>query len=169
MLPTRTPNFLTNAKYITNVCIDYAYVQTHKQTHSTLQSVFMQVFVLLCVFGATLGGVLMSLVNQPIRPLKQNPAVIGWLDAMALCQWERNRAAERCSSCKHLTFSLWGFFLFLLILLLFFFSPMFTTNRLISIIFSYFRLLLNSAQLRRSLHLFWLVWSSPLSCSILRV
>lgn len=142
MLPTRTPNFLTNAKYITNVCIDYAYVQTHKQTHSTLQSVFMQVFVLLCVFGATPGGVLMSLVNQPIRPLKQNPAVIGWLDAMALCQWERHRAAERCSSCKHLTFSLWGFFLFLLILLLFFFfhpcSPLTDSSPLFSLALDFY-------------------------------
>lgn len=29
------------------------------------------------------GGVLMSSVNLPIKPLRQNPAVMGWLGAMA--------------------------------------------------------------------------------------
>lgn len=102
----------TNAKWVTNACIYYAYVRTHtlQDTADNLHTVYVLV--------VTLGGVLMSLANQPIRPLRQNPAVIGWLGAMAVCLWEWHGVdggAERCtrgsSSCKHLAFSLWGHFL----------------------------------------------------------
>lgn len=45
-------------------------------TQTTLSNMHV-VYVHAHVCSVTLGGVLMSLVNQPIRPLRQNPAVIG--------------------------------------------------------------------------------------------
>lgn len=67
---THTKPF-TNAKRMTNACIYYAYVRTHtlQDTLGNLDTVYVLV--------VALGGVLMSLANQPIRPLRQNPAVIG--------------------------------------------------------------------------------------------
>lgn len=62
----------------------YTHTHTLQSTLSNLHFVYVRAHSCL----VTLGGVLMSLVNQPIRPLRQNPAVIGWLGAMAVWRWE---------------------------------------------------------------------------------
>lgn len=74
------PHSFTNAREITNSCRNYAYVHTLYRIHSVICILLVcctHLPVFLCVSGGAPGGVLMSWSNQPIRPLRQNSAVIG--------------------------------------------------------------------------------------------
>lgn len=115
----QNPTFQLYFKYFTN---SEHFTQTSQTTSSGIRYTNGTGLVLICSLCvcpflhccvrplASTGGVLMSLVNQPITPLRQNPAGIGWLAQTLLCQWEEHVGAKWCtqrsSFCRHLT--LWS-------------------------------------------------------------
>jgi len=94
----------------TKACIFYVCAHTLHRVHANLYAVCTCFSVLPFAFAVTPGGVLISWINQPIRPLRQIPAVIGWLAATLLCQWER--CSEQGGARRDFSLSalkLWGY------------------------------------------------------------